>query len=168
MPAGELNLFFELWEREAERTLQLFRALPSDQYDLRPDPAGRSLGELAWHLAEVDGYMSLVIEQGGYRKDLRPPNIERPRTVAGLAPGYERVHAEAVARLQSLAPNELRRTIRVFVEPMPIRAILWDLIISHAAHHRGQLSLMSRIAGVRIPALYGPTREEMDAFRATL
>ena len=30
--------------------------------DIRPDPDGRSLGELAWHLAEMEAYGTFAIE----------------------------------------------------------------------------------------------------------
>ena len=88
---GELERFFETWNREAESTLKVLRALPVDQYDFRPDPGGRSLGELAWHIAEGDAYMSLGIERGQFGMDVRPPHIDRPRKVEELAPGFEQV-----------------------------------------------------------------------------
>jgi uncharacterized damage-inducible protein DinB len=49
---------------------------------------------------------------------------------------------------------------------MPIRDILWGMIISHGIHHRGQLTLMCRLAGGQAPGLYGPNREESAAMRA--
>jgi uncharacterized damage-inducible protein DinB len=166
MPTNELEMFLSTWDREAENTLKLLRALPPAQYDFRPDGGGRSLGELAWHLAEGDAYMSYGIENGRFTMESRPPNIERPRTVEGLAPGYERVHREAVARIRKLTPEDLDRTIQFFAGPMSIRDILWNAIISHGVHHRGQLSLMCRLAGGQAPGLYGPNREEMAAMRA--
>jgi DinB family len=60
----ELQEFSRYWERETDGTLALMRALPPDQYEFRPDAGGRSIGELAWHLAEVDAYVSLGIERG--------------------------------------------------------------------------------------------------------
>jgi uncharacterized damage-inducible protein DinB len=54
MPMNELEMFLSAWDREAESTLKLLRALPATQYDFRPDAGGRSMGELAWHLAEGD------------------------------------------------------------------------------------------------------------------
>jgi hypothetical protein len=95
MPMNELGSFLETWDREAENTLKLSRVLPANQYDSRPDAGGRSLGELAWHLAEGDAYISYGIERGEFTLDAKPPNIARPRTVDGLAPGYERIHREA-------------------------------------------------------------------------
>ena len=89
--------------------------------------------------------------------------IERPRTVEALAPGYERIHREAVARIRKLKPEDLDRSVPFFTGPLPIRDILWGMIISHGIHHRGQLTLMCRLAGGQAPGLYGPNREEMAA-----
>jgi len=166
MAINELEMFLNAWEREAENTLKLLRALPAGQYDFRPDSGGRSLGELAWHLAEGDAYMSDGIERGQFSMDAKPPNIERPRTVEALTPGYERVHREAVARIRKLKPEDLDRAISFFSGPMSIRDILWNAIIAHGIHHRGQLSLMCRLAGGHAPGMYGPNREEMAAMRA--
>ena len=166
MAMNELESFLSMWDREAESTLKLLRALPSTQYDFRPDPGGRSLGELAWHLAEGDAYMSSGIEAGRFAMDVKPPNIERPRTIEGLAPGYERIHREAVARIRKLGVEDLDRSVPFFSGPISIRDILWGMIIAHGVHHRGQLALMCRLAGGQAPGLYGPNREETAAMRA--
>jgi hypothetical protein len=62
----ELQTFLNFWDAEAEKSVAVMRALPADGYDFRPDPAGRCLGELAWHLAEADGYTTYGIEQGTF------------------------------------------------------------------------------------------------------
>jgi len=167
MAMNELEMFLSTWDREAENTVKLLRALPPTQYDFRPDAGGRSLGELAWHLAEGDAYMSYGIETGRFAMDVKPPNIERPRTVEALAPGYERIHREAVPRIRKLKPEDLERSIPFFTGPISIRDILWGMIISHGVHHRGQLTLMCRLAGGKAPGLYGPNREEVAAMRAS-
>lgn len=166
MAMNELELFLAAWDREADNTVKVLAALPPTQYDFRPDPSGRSLGELAWHLAEGDAYISHGVERGEFTMGSKPPNIERPRAVEALAPGYQRIHREAVARLRSLTPADLDRTIPFFTGPMTIRDILSSAILAHGIHHRGQLTLMCRLAGGQPPGLYGPNREEMAAMRA--
>lgn len=168
MAKNELEHFIEIWDREAAKSVQLLAGLPRDQYDFRPDPDGRSLGELAWHLAEGDAYVTFGIEAGEFTRDGRPPGIARPRTVEELAPGYERVHREAVARIRKLAPEDLDRKITFFgMGETSVRDLLWDMVLLHNVHHRGQLSLMTRLAGARPLGLFGPTREDMPLPKKT-
>ncbi len=163
----ELQTFIHFWNYEAKKTADLLRTLPADQYDFRPDPEARSLGELAWHLAEVDAYPAWGIEQGGFQPGARPQGIERPRSIEALAPGYERIHAEAVERIQRLSLADLDRKIVSFTgKEMPIRDLLWGAILFHLIHHRGQLSILTRLAGGTVPSIFGPNREQMAALRA--
>ena len=99
--------------------------------------------------------------------DLRTPNIGRPRGMEGLAPAYERVHREAVERVRKLTPQDLDRSIQFFMGPITIREVLATMILAHGIHHRGQLSLMCRLAGGQAPGMYGPNREDMAAMRTS-
>ena len=164
---NELQRFLMVWDMEANKTASLIRALPSDQYDFRPDPTGRSLGELAWHLAEVDAYATYGVEQGTFQFTNKPPGIQRPKSIEALAPAYERVHADAVERVRKLEVADLDRKILHFTgKELSIRDLLWSSLLLHMVHHRGQLSLLCRLAGGAAPGVYGPNREEMAAVRA--
>ena len=57
-PMNELDRFRKVWDMEAQLTIKLLEALPTTQYDFRPAPEYRSLGEMAWHLSEIEGYTS--------------------------------------------------------------------------------------------------------------
>ncbi len=164
-PMNELDRFRKVWDMEAQLTTKLLEALPTDQYDFRPDAGGRSLGEMAWHLSEIEGYVSYGITKGGVTFQEAPPNIQRPREVRLLAPGYRKVHEEAVARLADLNEAQLDREIQFADRRMPLRDILWGAMLMHLIHHRGQLSLLCRLAGGTPPGIYGPNREEMAAMR---
>jgi uncharacterized damage-inducible protein DinB len=166
MPMTELDRFRAVWDMESGLTVKLLEALPDDQYEFRPDPGNRSIGEMAWHLAEIEGYITLGIANGAVTFQAAPPNMQRPREVRQLAPGYQRVHQEAVARLANLTDADLDREIPFIDRPMPIRDLLWGAILMHSIHHRGQLSLMCRLAGGVAPGIYGPNREEMAAMKA--
>lgn len=163
----ELQEFSRHWERETDGTLALLRALPTDQYDFRPDTGGRSIGELAWHIAEVDAYVSLGINLGEFKFDKsKPPRIERPRTIEALTPAFRVVHDEAVARVAWLQSHDWGREIRYADgELWSIGNLLWRKLLMHAVHHRGQLTLLCRQAGGVPPGLFGRTREETPARR---
>jgi uncharacterized damage-inducible protein DinB len=157
----ELQEFSKQWERETQGTLALMDALPRDQYDYRPDAGGRSIGELAWHLAEVDAYVSLGIERGSFAFDVKPPHIERPKAVDKLAAGFRLVHQDATARVARLRDADMDHEI-LYADGQrwTIRDLLWRKLLLHAVHHRGQLTLLCRLAGGVPPGLFGRTREE--------
>jgi uncharacterized damage-inducible protein DinB len=165
MPSSELEKFIGTWEHESKSTERLLAALPPTQYDFRPDPKGRSLGELAWHLAEIDAFISRGVATGTFNFDEKIPGLERPRTIAELLPGYKRVHATAVATIKGLKPDHLDKSTSFMGRPMRNGDILYAVLLSHLIHHRGQLVLLTRLAGGTPPGMYGPTREEMAAMK---
>jgi uncharacterized damage-inducible protein DinB len=168
-PQNELDNFRAAWNSEAENTIRLLEALPTDQYDFRPDAKGRSIGELAWHLSEIDACLSFGIAERRFRFEDEPPDLKRPREVKLLAPGYRRVHEQAVARLDSLENGRLDEAVTFFDgRRLAIRDVLWDDLLHHLIHHRGQLVLMCRMAGGTPPGLYGPNREEMQTILARM
>ncbi len=120
--SNEVQTFLNTWDGESKNTVALLKALPVGQYDFRPDAGGRSLGELAWHLAEMDAYTGFGLERGAFEMGVKPPGIERPRTVEALAPGYERVHSEAMKQVAKLTAADLDRKLLFFTgEELPIR-----------------------------------------------
>lgn len=152
--------FVTVWEREAQKTAEMLKVLPAGQYDFRPDASGRSLGELAWHLAEVDAYVSFGIANRTFSQDAKPPNIKRPMTIEALASAYERIHKDAKERLASLTVADLENKMQFFGSTQTVSALLWNAMLLHSIHHRGQLSLLVRLAGGVVPQIFGPTREQ--------
>lgn len=162
----KINRFRDAWNAEAETTVRIMESLPADQYDFRPDPNGRSIGEMAWHLSEIDACLTYGIEHERFRLEDEPPNLKRPREVSLLAPGYRRVHSEALARLESLTDKDLKREVTFFDgQTLTIRQVLWEQLLHHLIHHRAQLVLLCRMAGGTPPGIYGPNREEMRAIQ---
>ena len=161
---SELEVFCQIWDTEAEKTIALLEALPTGQYDFRPDLAGRSLGELAWHLAEIDACLTFGIAEGRFSFADEPPDLKRPREIALLAPGYRTVHSAAAARVRALPADAVERSATFFDgRVLPMREILWGQLLYHSIHHRGQLVLLCRQAGGVPPGMFGPNREEMKA-----
>ncbi|MCC6349227.1 MAG: DinB family protein [Candidatus Eisenbacteria bacterium] len=167
MTTHELQSFLATWDHEAGSTVRVLRSLPAGKYDFRAYPEGRTLAEQAWHLAGIDAVMAHSVATGKLDFTVKLPGLEQPRTVAELAGGYERVHAASRAQVAALGPAELERKL---ASPMgttvSVSEVLWGWLLHHAIHHRGQLTLMCRLAGGTPPGIYGPTREEMAARQA--
>jgi uncharacterized damage-inducible protein DinB len=163
MPSHEIERFLGVWEMEYGITARLLRTVPPDRYDFRPDPEGRSMGELAWHLAEIEGIMTT----GAVSRDFSAPvtaGLERPRTVGEIASGYDRIHGEAVERVRTIQPEDLDRTFPFFGgKTISVRHVLWTSLLHHLIHHRGQLMMMIRMAKAVPSRVYGRKREDSAA-----
>lgn len=169
MSEHELKSFIAALEVQSDRVARTLESLPKESYDFRPDAGGRSLGELAWHLVEIEAYMTYGIERNSFSFADKPPGIERPRETHALAPGYRRIHADAIARIRSWKPEVLERRVAFFDgAEHEVRNILWEATLHHSIHHLGQLVWMSRLAGGTPPGLFGPNREEMAVMREAM
>lgn len=57
------------------------------------------------------------------------------------APGFERVHRDAVARVRNLKPQDMDRSLSLFtVGRMTIRDMLWDMVLLHTVHHIARMT----------------------------
>jgi uncharacterized damage-inducible protein DinB len=45
------------------------------------------------------------------------------------------------------------------MEQVPVSDILWIMLMD-SIHHRGQLSVYVRMAGGKVPSIYGPSADE--------
>lgn len=161
---NELKSFLDAWEHDSKGAIRVMESIPENQYDFRPDPKGRSIGEMAWHLAEIDAYMSRGAERGTFDFAEKLPELTRPKEVKQLAPAYKKAHEIAVGRIKALKPEALYEDVTFFDgSKMKRRDVLWAALLQHFIHHRAQLVLLCRQAGGSPPGLYGPNREEMAA-----
>lgn len=163
---NEIQTFLTTWEHESRGAVRAMESIPADKYDFRPDPKGRSIGEMAWHLSEIDGCISFGIVERRFDLADDLPELKRPKEVKLLAPGYRHVHELAVERLRNLKMEELDEKVKFFDgSMMTIRDVLWLGLLHHFIHHRAQLVLLCRQGGGAPPGLYGPNREEMQALK---
>jgi uncharacterized damage-inducible protein DinB len=167
---SEVDTFRDVWNSEAENTAKLLESLPDNQYDFRPDPKGRSIGEMAWHLSEIDACLSYGVAEHRFSYTDEVPHLEkRPKETKLLAPGYRRVHKASVKAIDGVDNAQLDDAI-TFSDgrKMTIRDVLWTELLHHHIHHRGQLAMLCRMAGGAPPGVYGPNREEMKAMIARM
>ncbi len=58
--------------------------------------------------------------------------------------------ADAASLLEGLSEETLNRVIPIFGTQMPISGMI-DFLISHEAHHKGQIWMMARMIGITPP-----------------
>ena len=157
--------FLDDWAYEHEATIKVFTALTDSALGQRVTPKGRSLGKLAWHivisLGEMIGRTGLLFE--GPSED-----TPQPSSAASIGDAYQ--HAgDALARQigQTWKDADLDQKVEMYRgEQWEKRAVLLALI-RHQIHHRAQMTVLMRQAGLAVPGCYGPSREEWTAYGMT-
>lgn len=145
------------WKSETEATLTIMRALTDASLKQRVGAGGRSLGRLAWHLVQTLGEMP---QRAGVNVETIAEDAPQPKTAAEIADAYGRaatVIGEGVSAQWTDAM--LSDKVEMYGE-MWTRAGSLAALVMHQAHHRGQMTVLMRQAGLVVPGIYGPAREE--------
>jgi uncharacterized damage-inducible protein DinB len=152
--------FLQDWAREAEAMKRLLDQTTDVSLSQRVTPGGRSLGELAWHciltLGEMSAHAGLTV-QGPDEQAPVPTNISE---MCEAYQGSANFVAEQIRQRWSDA--SLEEDVAMYGEVWKRGQVLSSLIL-HQAHHRGQMTVLMRQAGLQVPGIYGPSREEWAA-----
>ena len=155
--------FVNDWTRESDLSLKVQRALTDASLAQKTDPEGRTLGDIAWHMVIMIGLTGSGV---GLTIEAPPRGTPVPSAAAAIAEAYEK--AKESLRQQattSLTDEKLAEEVDVFNRRMS-RAWALHALIRHQIHHRGQMTVLMRGAGLAVPSVYGPSREESAAMRA--
>ncbi len=149
--------FLRDWIFESESTLQLFKNLTDDSLKYKPNDNVRSAGRLAWHITLSMGEM---ISRAG----LSIGTIDRNEPVPEQAEKVYHTYADLSAALTNAVRQQwndetLDEKISMFGESWQKRKVLTSLV-KHQIHHRGQLTIIMRQAGLKVGGIYGPSFEE--------
>lgn len=152
--------FQKIWDYEASETLKIFNNLTDQSLNQKVTETGRSLGFLAWHIVTtIEEYFGTA----GIKLDAPSPETETPATVAEIVAGFEK----AVKALNEELPKNWKD--ENLTDEIPMYGETWTKgfaltgFLMHAAHHRGQMTVLMRQAGLKVHGVYGPAKEEWEA-----
>ena len=157
----EKDQFLATFQRECATTLKLLRAYPADRGDFKPHERSNSARQLAWTFVLEQGIVDMAIKG---KIDFSQPMPPAPATYSDCVAAFEGACRQTVARVTGASDAELSRTVQFPVGPGKMgdfRAmdVLWTTLMDQI-HHRGQLSVYIRLAGGKVPSIYGPTADE--------
>lgn len=169
MASTYADLTLPEFEREMATTRRLLERIPPDKMGWKMDGRSHTLAWNGGHLAEIPGWTPNILTEPGF--DVNPGGDQPYDTEvfddvpAMLARFDENVAAGAAAlrslRDESLLDNWQFKENGVVLFEMPRVAAFRTWVISHSVHHRAILSVYFRQLGVKVPAIYGPSSDEM-------
>lgn len=151
------------WAYEVESTGKILNALTDESLSQKVTPDGRSLGYLGWHLTqtlgEMLGLVGLKIDAPGFDK-------ECPTSASEIAAAYKTAATSVTDEIgKNWTDETLLQTDNMYGDTWA-RGLTLFCLIAHQAHHRGQMTVLMRQAGIPVPGVYGPSKEEWAAMGA--
>jgi uncharacterized damage-inducible protein DinB len=145
------------WAQESANTLKILRVLTDKSLAQAVRPGGRTLGRMAWHIALTLGEMS---GHAGLKVDAPAESAPTPTSAAVIAAIYEKAARSLDATVgEAWSDQTLDAEIEMYGEKWT-RGSTLAALIRHEVHHRAQMTVLMRQAGLKVPGLYGPSREE--------
>ena len=162
----QLEDFNSAWKEEVEDTLKVLKAIPDQALDQSVAPGFRDLRRLAWHLVDsigsIAGQIGLQVE--GPARNERGFIIEAPpQRMPAILAAYTRSAESLLAAIESWDDGDLQKVDLMFGQLHWKRGQSLLALLVHQVHHRGQMTVLMRQAGLTVPEFYGPTREGWTA-----
>jgi uncharacterized damage-inducible protein DinB len=152
--------FQKVWQQETESTLKVLGALTDASLGQAVTRDDRTLGRLAWHLATTLGEM---MERTGLRIGGPAHEVPPPGAATAILAAYEAAARAVATGVASWSDATLEVDDEMYGERWP-RGTTLQALVAHQAHHRGQMTVLMRQAGLKVPGVYGPSREEWTAY----
>ncbi len=149
--------FQNSWTEETQSTLKLLDKLSDDSLAQKVTPDGRSLGFIAWHLVLTLGEM---MGQTGLKVDAPAEDTPVPAKAGAIRETFAKAAQSLGTQVaQNWKDDSLEDELQMYGQTWKRGQVLSSIIL-HQAHHRGQMTVLMRQAGVGVTGVYGPAREE--------
>jgi uncharacterized damage-inducible protein DinB len=157
----KLEDFIKDWVIESESTLKVFSNLTDESLTKKVNENVRTAGRLAWHITTAIGEM-------GHRTGLTFKTVDInssvPTTAKEIVEAYKEASENMIAEIKEKWNDDtLNITDDMYGENWK-REMTLSIIISHQIHHRAQLTVVMRLNGLKVPGVYGPSKEEWISY----
>ena len=160
--AGHLkHHYITTFAKEFPITVKLMKAYPEGQDNFRPHERSTPAAMLAHTFSLANALAAKAITG----ELTMPPDFPpAPASYSEAVANYERGAEELLEALEEMPESRLSETVDFFtgpgqIGPIPVGDLLW-LMLMDSVHHRGQLSVYVRMAGGKVPSIYGPSADE--------
>jgi uncharacterized damage-inducible protein DinB len=159
---SEKQAFLDAWDRESATTMKVLRAFPGNKEDLKPHPSCRSAKDLAWTFV-FEGVAGAQATQGEMK--MPPPGMpEKPANWQAVVGEVEKALKGFGEKVRKADESHLNTTVKFMAGPKKMADmrrldVLW-FMLNDQIHHRGQFSVYLRMAGGKVPSIYGPSADE--------
>lgn len=160
----QVATFIKEMEQEAATTRRMLERVPTDKFGWQPHPKSMTIKQLAGHIAELPGWVTLALTTDGLdfaKNEYKVPDVNTTQEVLDF---FEKTYADGMAHLKKATDADLEPTwtlrngeqvLNVATKGETVRVAL-----NQTTHHRAQLGVYLRLLNIPIPGSYGPSADE--------
>lgn len=160
-PPNPWKAFAQEYAQESAITAKVMRAYPADQPGFQPHPRSSSAMKL---FATFVGEQGMALEAVKGTLTMPPKFPSPPATLSDAIVAFEKAVAGVVAAINAAKPADWNKPVPFFSGPGQLAnfpaGALARFMLADQIHHRGQLSVYVRMAGGKVPSIYGPSADE--------
>ena len=152
-------------DREHATTMRVLKAFPKDKADAKLHPNIKTAKELAF-IFFMECALGTKLWDDGYAKGVAPGSKPPapPANWDDLLVAIEKATKDFRQLVNSTSDAKLGENVSFMVAPKKLgqdSRMNWAWFLLHdQIHHRGQFSTYLRLAGAKVPSIYGPTADE--------
>ncbi|MFH1145182.1 MAG: DinB family protein [Candidatus Eisenbacteria bacterium] len=153
----KISDFHTTYEHFTSGTLKLLEALDNACLSCSAAPGHRTLGQVAWHIVTT---IPEMMSKTGLPLSAIPHDAPPPAKATEIVSAYRKVSGElARAVKENWTDASLQVADDLYGEKW-LRGMTLRILLDHEIHHRGQMTVLMRHAGVAVPGIYGPAKED--------
>lgn len=153
----KISDFIDDWKYESEATIKVLNNLSNESLTVKFNKEIRTPGRLAWHIVTSVGEM---VQRTGLSFETVNDDAPIPPTVQEIVDEYKRTSENMKKEIEENWNDETLKQEDNMYGQMWTRAKTLKVLITHQIHHRAQLTVIMRMAGLSVPGVYGPAKEE--------
>jgi uncharacterized damage-inducible protein DinB len=153
----KISNFISDWKYESEATVKILTNLTDDSLNKKASENVRTAGRLAWHIVTSVGEMA---HRTGLSFKTVDENAPIPSTAKAIVDEYKHASDGLIKEISEKWKDETLLLEDDMYGEMWTKGKTLGVLITHQIHHRGQLTVVMRLAGLKVPGVYGPAKEE--------
>ena len=161
MPSPK-QMFLDTFTQEHATTLKVLRAFPLAQSEFKPHDRSQSARTLAWTFVVEQALITMALTNSLKLGEGFP---KPPADMGAIVDQFDSDYKALVELIKKTPDAQFNTgTVKFYSGPgkvadFPIPQFTWFMLCDQI-HHRGQLSVYVRMAGGKVPSIYGPSADE--------
>ncbi|GIP21408.1 DinB family protein [Paenibacillus sp. J22TS3] len=152
-----IKAFEETWQRESGLTQAILDVLTDQSLSQAVTSQNRTLGRVAWHLVTS---LHEMLSRTGLDFDAPHHDAPLPDSAEFIAQSYKKASSALLQAIsEKWTDSSLQEKNDMYGEQWRNGATL-TVLVYHQIHHRGQMTVLMRQAGLPVPGIYGPSLED--------